>query len=156
MDRRKLQLSLIFAIILVAYNIVLFLVTKVLYTSFWVSYIFIMLSLLFVIISFFFVSSENRKKQVVGMPVTVLSVLYFCAEFILGTIFMFFNLEFSAVFVPQFVLFVLFALCFVPAILSPKNYKKENTEKQLSNTDAINSAENKNTANEEKVEEDKK
>ena len=154
MDRKKLQLGLIFAIILVSYNIVLFLLTKVMHTSFWVSYIFIMIALIFVMFSFFFVSNEKRKKQVVGMPVTVLSVLYLCTEFIMGTIFMFFNLEFSAIFVPQFVLFVLFALCFIPAVLSPNNYKKEQGD--IKKIEENKSNKSQNMTNEDQVEDDNK
>ena len=81
MDRKKVQLGLMFAIIVIVYNIVLFLLAKTLHTSFWVSYGFIMFSILMCVISFFFVSNEKRKSQVVGMPVTVLSSLYFVIEF---------------------------------------------------------------------------
>lgn len=134
MDKRKIQLGLIFAILVVTYNIVLFLVAQNLHTSFWVSYIFIMISILSCVISFFFVSNEKRKKQVVGMPVTVLSVLYFVCEFIMGTIFMFFDVSFAAVFVPQFVLCALFLICFIPALMSPKNYKTAKQEIQKTST----------------------
>ena len=128
MDRKKVQLGLMFAIIVVVYNIVLFLIAKTLHMSFWVSYGFIMFSILMCVISFFFVSNEKRKSQVVGMPVTVLSSLYFVIEFIMGTIFMFFNVSFAAVFVPQFVLCAIYLLCFIPAVMSTKNYKTAREE----------------------------
>ena len=75
--------------------------------------------------AFFFVSKESRKQQVVGMPVTVLTVMYAVIEFVMGTIFMFFDISIAAVFVPQFIVFVLFLLCFVGAMFSSKNYKTE-------------------------------
>ena len=128
MDRKKAQLGLMFAIIVIVYNIVLFLLAKTLHTSFWVSYGFIMFSILMCVISFFFVSNEKRKSQVVGMPVTVLSSLYFVIEFIMGTIFMFFDVSFAAVFVPQFVLCAIYLLCFIPAVMSTKNYKTARAE----------------------------
>lgn len=133
MNRKKLQLGLIFAILVVAYNIVLFLVTNNFYTSFWVSFAFIMVAYILTAIAFFFVADPKRKKQVVGMPVTVLTCLYLVAEFIMGTIFMFFNVSFAAVFIPQFILLVLFLLCFVPAILSENNYKTEQQKENQEN-----------------------
>ncbi len=125
MDRKKLQLTLGFGVFFVAYLIVLFLVTNNLHTSFWVSLIFVVLAFLFMTIAFFFVSNEKRKKQVVGMPVTTMTVMYFVIEFVMGTIFMFFDIEFVWVFVPQFIVFVLFLLCFMPAMISENNYKRE-------------------------------
>ena len=127
MNKKKLQIGLIFAILFVAYNIVLFLLNNDYQISFWISFGFIVASFVLTMIAFFFVSDEKRKKQVVGMPVTVLTVMYFVVEFVLGTILMIFpSLSFAAVFVPQFVLFVLFLLCFVPAMLSENNYKQNN------------------------------
>lgn len=133
MNKKKLQLILMFAVVLIAYNLVLFLVNKNFTTSFWVSYIFIMVALLFTFGSFSFINKNNRNKQVVGMPVNVLCVLYCVCEFVLGTIFMFFNLNFVPVFVPQFVLFALFMLCYIPAMLSEKNYKQEQPNKTEEN-----------------------
>ena len=127
MNKKKLQIGLIFAILFVAYNIVLFLLNNNYQISFWISFGFIVVSFVLTMVAFFFVSDEKRKKQVVGMPVTVLTVMYFVVEFVLGTILMIFSsLSFAAVFVPQFVLFVLFLLCFVPAMLSENNYKQNN------------------------------
>ena len=128
MDKKKLQTGLIFAILYVAYAVVLFLLNKNFKISFWLSFGFITLGFIFMMIAFFFVSNEKRKKQVVGMPVTVLSVMYFALEFVLGTIFMFIpSLSFTWAFVPQFVVFVLFLLCFVGAMLGSNNYKSEST-----------------------------
>ncbi len=138
MDRKKLQLSLGFGVFFVAYLIVLFLVTNRFYTSFWVSLIFVVLAFLFMTIAFFFVSNEKRKKQVVGLPVTTMTVMYFVIEFIMGTIFMFFNIEFVWVFVPQFIVFVLFLLCFMPAMISENNYKRENVNKTETKDNTLN------------------
>jgi Na+/proline symporter len=111
MDKKKLQLGLIFAILFVAYAVVLFLLNKNWTLTFWLSLGFIVVAFAFVMFAFFFVSKESRKQQVVGMPVTVLTVMYAVIEFIMGTIFMFFDVVFAAVFVPQFIVFVLFLLC---------------------------------------------
>lgn len=125
MDKKKLQLGLIFAILFVAYAVVLFLLNKNWTLTFWLSLGFIVVAFAFVMFAFFFVSKESRKQQVVGMPITVLTVMYAAVEFVMGTIFMFFNVSFAAVFVPQFIVFVLFLLCFVGAIFSSNNYKTE-------------------------------
>ena len=125
MDKKKLQLGLIFAILFVAYAVVLFLLNKNWTLTFWLSLGFIVVAFAFGMFAFFFVSKESRKQQVVGMPVTVLTVMYAVIEFVMGTIFLFFNVSFAAVFVPQFIVFVLFLLCFVGAMFSSKNYKTE-------------------------------
>ncbi len=143
MDRKKLQLGLGFGVFFVAYLIVLFLVANNLHTSFWVSLIFVVLSFLFMTIAFFFVSNEKRKKQVVGLPVTTMTVMYFVIEFVMGTIFMFFNVEFVWVFVPQFIVFVLFLLCFMPAMISENNYKREPAKNNDENSNELAQDENK-------------
>ena len=125
MDKKKLQLGLIFAILFVAYAVVLVLLNKNWTLTFWLSLGFIVVAFAFVMFAFFFVSKESRKQQVVGMPVTVLTVMSAVVEFVMGTIFMFFDVVFAAVFVPQFIVFVLFLLCFVGAMFSSKNYKTE-------------------------------
>ena len=150
MDRKKVQLGLMFAIIVVTYNIVLFLLAKILHISFWISYGFIMFSIIMCVISFFFVSSEKRKSQVVGMPVTVLSSLYLAIEFVMGTIFMFFDLSFAPVFVPQFVLCAVYLLCFIPAIMSTKNYKDAREEIKKTKTKSEVMATTNTTESEEK------
>ena len=129
MNRKKLITTLIFGVILATYLTVLFLLKKEFNMSFWLSFGFIMASFVIMVASFLFVANENRKRQVVGMPVTVLSSLYFAVEFVLGTIFMFFNLTFVPVFIPQFVLFALFLICYIPAMLSENNYKNTNSQK---------------------------
>ena len=125
MDKKKLQLGLIFAILFVTYAVVLVLLNKNWSLTFWLSLGFIVVAFAFVMFAFFFVSKESRKQQVVGMPVTVLTVMYAVVEFVMGTIFMCFDLAFAAVFVPQFIVFALFLLCFVGAMFSSKNYKTE-------------------------------
>ena len=57
MNRKKLQLGLMFGVFFVAYLTVLFLVAKTFYTSFWVSFIFVVLAFIFTTICFFFVSN---------------------------------------------------------------------------------------------------
>ena len=131
MNKKKVQMGLIFGILYVAYAVVLFLLNKNFELSFWLSFGFITLGFVFMMISYFFVNNPERKKQVVGMPVTGMSTMYFVVEFVLGTIFMFFpKLGFTAAFIPQFILFVLFALCFVGAMLGSNNYKSINKTEQ--------------------------
>ena len=124
MNKKKLTTLLVFGILYVTYAVVLFLLNKNYQLSFWLSFGFITASVLFMLLSFTFASKDGRSQQVVGMPVNVLSSIYFGIEFVLGTILMIFPaLSFAAVFVPQFVLLALYLVCFVPAILSDNNYK---------------------------------
>ena len=133
MNKKQLQLLLIFAILYVAYAVVLFLVNTNSGVSFWLSFAFITVSFSLVVFSYFFVSENSRRKQVVGMPITTLSTMYFALEFILGTILMCFEIVFTWVFVPQFILFVAYALCFVGAMFSENNYKSAKVENQEEN-----------------------
>ncbi len=129
MDRKKVQLALVLAVLFGAYLTVVFLLKQNGYgKQFWVSFGFVVFAFLVLAIGLFFVSSKSKSGQVVGLPVDSLVWFYFAAEILLGTIFMFFDghgWAFIAYFLPQFVLVVLFLLVFIPAIMSPSNYKDE-------------------------------
>ena len=128
MDRKKVQLALVLSVLLVAYMTVMFLVIKSYTTQFWVNFGFVLFAFLMLATGLFFVSAESRQGQVVGFPVDSLVWFYFIAELVLGTIFMSFagkNWPFLAYFLPQFILTILFLLVFIPAVMSPSNYKDE-------------------------------
>ncbi len=125
MKKSKLILPITLLIFYATYCLVVFLVSKTFPQGFWISFGFVTLAYLFMDFSLMYVSHDNIKKQVVGLPVGTMSVMYFIVEMILGTVFMFVNVSFLAYFLPQIILFALFLLCFIPAILSDKNYKEE-------------------------------
>ena len=131
MDRKKLSLALTLCVTLALYLVVIFLVKKGGFEAqFWVSLGFVMLAYLFLFFGLFFVSAKSRAGQVVGLPVDSLVWLYFFAQLFLGTIFLFFSWAFVAYFLPQFVVAMLFMLVFIPAVLSPSNYKDEKPEEK--------------------------
>lgn len=134
MDRKKLSLALTIGILFAAYLVVMFLIIKDYSRQFWFSILFESIAFVALAFGLFFASSKSRAGQIVGLPVDSLVWMYFFTELVLGTIFMFFNWAFLAYFLPQFILCVLFLLVFVPAILSPGNYKdeepKENKDKE--------------------------
>ena len=74
--------------------------------------------------AYFYTSNKVLAQRVVGLPLRTLTTMYFVVELIMGTIFLYFNLKFLAVFLPQFIVLVLFLLVFVPALLSDQNAKK--------------------------------
>lgn len=125
MKKSKLILPITLLIFYATYCLVVFLVSKTFPQGFWVSFGFVTLAYLFMDFSLLYVSNDNNKKQVVGLPVSTMSVMYFSVELILGTVFMFVNVSFLAYFLPQVILLSLFLLCYVPAILSDKNYKEQ-------------------------------
>lgn len=125
MKKSKLILPITLLIFYATYCLVVFLASKTFPQGFWVSFGFVTLAYLFMDFSLMYVSHDNIKKQVVGLPVGTMSVMYFIVEMILGTVFMFVDVSFLAYFLPQIILFALFLLCFIPAILSDKNYKEE-------------------------------
>ena len=125
MKKSRLILPITLLIFYATYCLVVFLVSKTFPQGFWISFGFVTLAYLFMDFSLMYVSHDNIKKQVVGLPVGTMSVMYFIVEMILGTVFMFVNVSFLAYFLPQIILFALFLLCFIPAILSDTNYKEE-------------------------------
>ena len=128
MNKDKLILPLVMLVVFATYCTVLFLVNTCYDASFWLSFAFIVIAFLFVAGAFTFVSKPVRSRQVVGMPVTVLTCLYLAVEVVLGTLFMFIgNVPVVWSLIPQLLLFAVFVICFIPAILSSKNYKDEQT-----------------------------
>ena len=121
--KKNLMYGIVLLLLFATYNVCLFLLDKNLYTSFWISYAFIVLAFLCLCFGIFFATGKKRRKQVVGMPIITLCFLYFILQFVLGTVLMCFNISFVASFIPQLIAFVLFAVCFIPALLSDKNYK---------------------------------
>lgn len=132
MKKSRLILPITLLIFYATYCLVVFLVSKTFPQGFWISFGFVTLAYLFMDFSLMYVSHDNIKKQVVGLPVGTMSVIYFIVEMILGTVFMFVNVSFLAYFLPQIILFALFLLCFIPAILSDKNYKEEQPKEDKS------------------------
>jgi len=118
--------SVIF-ILMAIYNTLLFCLCKNFTTNFWVGYAFIMGSMLIMLVSFV-ISMGNGK--VVGLPLTTLSLYYFVFELILGSCLMFFNIPFIAVFLPQMIIFLIFLMIYVPALLRYFT-KEENKSKQI-------------------------
>ena len=128
MKKSRLILPITLLIFYATYCLVVFLVSKTFPQGFWISFGFVTLAYVVMDFSRMYVSHDNIKKQVVGLPVGTMSVMYFIVEMILGTVFMFVNVSFLAYFLPQIILFALFLLCFIPAILSDKNYKEEQSK----------------------------
>ena len=125
MKKSKLIMPICMFIFIATYLLVVLLVAKDFTTAFWVSLAFVIASYLIMDFALMFTKKENIKEQVVGLPVGTMSVMYFALELVLGTVFMFVKVSFLAYFLPQIILFSLFLLCFIPAMLSDKNYKTE-------------------------------
>lgn len=118
--------SIIF-ILMALYNTLIFCLTKNFTTSFWIGYIFIMLSMLIMLISFVICA---YKEKLVGLPLNMLSLYYFVLELILGSCLMFFDIPFIAAFLPQMIVFLIFLMIYVPAILRYFS-KEENKSKKV-------------------------
>lgn len=130
MKKSKLIMPICMFIFIATYLLVVLLVAKDFTTAFWVSLAFVVVSYLIMDFALMFTKKEHIKEQVVGLPVGTMSVMYFALELVLGTVFMFVEVSFLAYFLPQIILFSLFLLCFIPAMLSDKNYKTEPQQEQ--------------------------
>lgn len=125
---KKIISSSIFIVALIAiYNVLIFTLYSNLNNNFWAGYIFIMLSMVVMLTSFIITNASSRSGNVVGLPLTTLSVYYFILEAILGSLLMFFNIPFLAVLLPQLVVFIIFIAIYALAVLKfyslPKNEK---------------------------------
>lgn len=125
MKKSKLIMPICMFIFIATYLLVVLLSAKNYTTSYWVCLAFVIVSYLIMDFALVFTSKEKIREQVVGLPVGTMSVMYFALELVLGTVFMFVEVSFLAYFLPQIILFSLFLLCFIPAMLSDKNYKSE-------------------------------
>ncbi|MBE5746104.1 MAG: hypothetical protein E7359_02325 [Clostridiales bacterium] len=115
---KKVVVSSIFIVALMAiYNILIFTLYNNLNKNFWAGYAFIMLAMIIMLISFVITNASSRNKNVVGIPLTTLSVYYFILEAILGSLLMFFNIPFLAVLLPQLIVFIIFIAIYVIAVL---------------------------------------
>lgn len=128
----KKGLTSISSIVILAaiYNILVFCLTKNFTKNFWTGYIFIMLAFAIMVVSFALSTASKRSHHVTGLPITMISLYYAVIELILGSCLMFFNINWVAVFLPQIILFLIFMMVYVPAILRffslPKENEKEN------------------------------
>jgi len=112
-------------IFIAIYNVLVFCLVNNFTKNFWTGYIFIMIA--FVIMLASFVISMRRGK-IVGLPLTTISLYYVVAEIILGSLLMYFNISWLAVFLPQIILFLIFLMVFIPAIL--RYFTKEETKQE--------------------------
>lgn len=114
---KKIVVSSIAIVVLMAiYNVLIFTLYSNYNANFWTGYCFIMASMLIMLASFVITNASNRSGNVVGMPLTVLSGYYFVLEVILGSLLMFFNIPFVAVFLPQIIVFLIFVAIYVIAL----------------------------------------
>lgn len=94
--------------ILGIYNAIVFAFCKNLNSNFWCGYAFITFAALIVLASFILSAFKDNKAMPSGLPITTLSVYYFVFELALGSLLMYFNINFAIVFVPQLVCLLIF------------------------------------------------
>lgn len=90
------------------YNALVFCLCKNLNANFWCGYGFITLSILIVLLSFVLTNNFQNNEAVKGISIKVLSIYYFVFETALGSLLMFFNIDFVAVLLPQLICFLIF------------------------------------------------
>lgn len=103
--------------IMAIYNVLVFCLVNNFTKNFWTGYIFIMLAFTILLVSTIISSVSKRSHIVTGLPIRMISIYYAVLELILGSLLMYFNINFIAVFLPQMILFLIFAMVYVPAIL---------------------------------------
>ena len=125
MKKSKFILPICSTIFIATYLLVVFLTKKEFNAGFWVSLAFVVVAYLIMDFALMYTRQKHIKSQVVGLPVSTMSVMYFALELVMGTVFMFVNVPFLAYFLPQIIVFALFLMCFVLAMLSDNNYKSD-------------------------------
>lgn len=106
---KKIVLPIVSTIsVLGIYNALVFAFCKTFNPNFWCGYIFITLSILIVLASFIISAFKDNHNTPSGLPITTLSIYYFVFELALGSLLMFFNINFAIVLVPQLICFLIF------------------------------------------------
>lgn len=112
-------------ILMAIYNVLVFCLCTNFTQNFWTGYAFIMAAFVIMLISFILAKASKRSHHVTGLPITMISLYYLVVELILGSCLMFFNISFVAVFLPQILVFLFFAMIYVPAITKFFSLPKE-------------------------------
>lgn len=110
--------SSIIVCLLGIYNVLIFSFCENFNKNFWATYILVTVSMIIMLASYVITFSSKKRDQVTGLPITTLSAMYAGFEILLGSIFMFFNLSFKAVFLPQIICFIIFLAIYIPALVS--------------------------------------
>lgn len=120
-----------FIVLLLSYNLILFLVRKNNNISFWLSYGEIMFASVMFMLAFILTSTRENKPKVVGLSIKTLCFFFLGIEFIMGTIFMFLpNMPTLAVLIPNIVTTALFLLLFTPCALQFIDFDKQDKQKE--------------------------
>ncbi len=130
MRKSKFILPICSFIFIATYLLIVFLTKKEFNAGFWVSLAFVVVAYLIMDFALMYTHQKHIKSQVVGLPVGTMSVMYFALELVMGTVFMFVNVPFLAYFLPQIIVFSLFLMCFVLAMLSDNNYKSDDEHQE--------------------------
>lgn len=104
-------------IFMAIYNVLVFCLVNNFSKNFWTGYIFIMLAFTIFLISTILSVASNRSHHVTGLPIGMISLYYAVLALFLGSLLMYFKINWVAVFLPQMILFLIFAMIYVPAIL---------------------------------------
>ena len=113
------------------YNALVFCLCKNLTNNFWCGYSFITLSIIIVLVSFILTNAIQNKSEVKGLSIKVLSIYYFVFETILGSLLMFFNIDFVVVLLPQLICFLIFIPIYAFCISKLKTQSEETSTKEI-------------------------
>lgn len=128
--KSAIGLSLIYAILLIVFNVVVFLIFKTHTNVFWVSYAFVLISFIANIIC----SAHSFKEMTIdamfyGIPLVSLAIYYFIAELVVGILFMTFQQAgFKLALIVQLIMFALFAITALVAFMARGAVEEVNQE----------------------------
>lgn len=124
MDQKKkfgLMGALIYFVIFVAYNLIVFMVFRNFNTIFWISYAFMLLAFFIHIGCVFFVAKDTSVKAFFfGIPLISFSIYFVCAEFFCSFVFMLFrgNASVKACILVQALLLCLYIVIAIVSIMT--------------------------------------
>jgi hypothetical protein len=130
MKKINMLWTLLGAIIIGVFNIIIFSITKTYNATFWISYGFIHLAFVMVVISMISKTKVGKSISIKNVRITF-SFLYFIVELILGTFFILFkDVDFQIALVPQIILAAIYGGFYILSLIAYESAsadKEENT-----------------------------
>lgn len=119
-ERSWIMTAIIYAIVFVVFNILVFLIVDKKNGIFWMSYIFMCLAFVIQIASMFLALRSLETETVfMGIPLASLSFYYFFAAIFVGGVFMFFqNASFKLAFILQILILAIYIVVAIMSLMS--------------------------------------
>ncbi len=139
--KNTVAIGLVYVILLGVFNLLVFTISKSRNDVFWLSYGFMTLAFVVQIVSMFLsFKSADVETAFFGIPLASFSVFYLCAELVIGTLFMIFQIaSFTLSLVIQVLVLAVFFIIAIISLLARDTVQQigENVKEHVSNLKSV-------------------